>query len=43
LLLCVLALLPLAVHAATNDLSAALQTGLFEEEANRNLPAAIES
>lgn len=43
LLLCVFALLPLAARAATNDLSAALQTGLFEEEANRNLPAAIEA
>ena len=41
LLLCVLALMPLGLHAATNDLSTALQTGLFEEEANRNLPAAI--
>jgi ankyrin repeat protein/tetratricopeptide (TPR) repeat protein len=43
LLLCALALLPLAGRAATNDLSSALQNGLFEEEANRNLPAAIES
>ncbi len=43
ILLCVLALLPLAVRAASNELSSALQTGLFEEEANRNLPAAIES
>jgi ankyrin repeat protein len=31
----------LFAHAATNDLSSALQQGLFEEEANRNLPAAI--
>ena len=29
--------------AATNDLTAALQKGLFEEEANRNLPAAIQA
>jgi ankyrin repeat protein/tetratricopeptide (TPR) repeat protein len=43
LLLCALALLPFAGRAATNDLSSALQNGLFEEEANRNLPAAIES
>ena len=35
-------LLPLAVHAAT-DLSTALQKGLFEEEANQNLPAAIQA
>ena len=34
-------ILPFAVSAATNDLSSALQQGLFEEEANRNLPAAI--
>jgi ankyrin repeat protein len=31
----------LLARAATNDLSSALQQGLFEEEANRNLPAAI--
>ncbi len=31
----------LCARAATNDLSSALQQGLFEEEANRNLPAAI--
>jgi ankyrin repeat protein len=31
----------LFARAATNDLSSALQQGLFEEEANRNLPAAI--
>ena len=43
LLLCVFASLPLSGRAATNDLSTALQTGLFEEEANRNLPAAIEA
>src|SRR2546423_146364 len=29
--------------AATNDLSAALQRGLFEEEANHNLDAAIQA
>jgi ankyrin repeat protein len=29
------------LRAATNDLTAALQKGLFEEEANRNLDAAI--
>jgi tetratricopeptide (TPR) repeat protein len=31
----------MVLHAQTNDLSAALQQGLFEEEANRNLDAAI--
>ncbi|MBI3849896.1 MAG: ankyrin repeat domain-containing protein [Verrucomicrobia bacterium] len=31
------------VRAATNDLSSALQKGLFEEEANRNLDAAIQA
>lgn len=41
--LLVVTLLPCGVGAATNELSAALQTGLFEEEANRNLPAAIEA
>ncbi len=41
LLLCVLALIPAAGHAANNDLTSALQKGLFEEEANRNLDAAI--
>lgn len=30
-------------HAATNDLTGLLQQGLFEEEANRNLDAAIAS
>ena len=30
-------------RAATNDLTAALQRGLFEEEANHNLPAAIQA
>jgi ankyrin repeat protein len=29
--------------ASTNDLATALQKGLFEEEANRNFPAAIEA
>jgi len=43
LLVCALVLTPLGVRAVTNELSAALQTGLFEEEANRNLPAAIEA
>jgi ankyrin repeat protein len=38
-----MALLPLAARAVTNELSTALQQGLFEEEANRNLPAAIEA
>lgn len=40
LLLCVLALIPLTLCAATNDLTGLLQKGLFEEEANRNLDAA---
>ena len=35
-------LLPLAAHAA-DDFSIALQKGLFEEEANQNLPAAIQA
>ena len=43
LLLCVLALIPPALPAATNDLSGLLQKGLFEEEANRNLDAATEA
>jgi ankyrin repeat protein len=42
LLLCVLTLIPAAGHAATNDLTTLLQQGLFEEQANRNLDAAIE-
>jgi tetratricopeptide (TPR) repeat protein len=41
LLLCVFALMPLGLRATTNDLTSALQKGLFEEEANRNLDAAI--
>ncbi|HWY75215.1 MAG TPA: tetratricopeptide repeat protein, partial [Verrucomicrobiae bacterium] len=32
-----------STHAATNDVSALLQKGLFEEEANRNLDAAIQA
>jgi len=32
-----------AGQGATNDITAALQKGLFEEEANRNLPAAIKA
>lgn len=43
LLLCVLAFIPSASIAATNDLSGLLQKGLFEEEANRNLDAATEA
>ena len=43
LVLSIFFLLPFGVRAATNELSTALQTGLFEEEANRNLPAAIEA
>jgi len=42
LLLLLAVLLPLAAHAA-DDLSTALQKGLFEEEANQNLPAAIKA
>ncbi len=42
LLLGVLALMPLAGHAAGTNLTALLQQGLFEEQANRNLDAAIE-
>jgi ankyrin repeat protein len=41
LLLCVLALIPSTSPAATNNLTALLQQGLFEEQANRNLDAAI--
>src|ERR1017187_6746498 len=40
LLLCVFALMPLGLRAATNDLTAALQKGLFEEAAKRHLEAA---
>ena len=43
LLLCVFALIPPASHAATNDLTSALQRGLFEEEANHNLEAAAQA
>ncbi len=42
LLLLLAVLLPFAAHAA-DDLSTALQKGLFEEEANQNLPAAIQA
>ncbi len=38
-----LILLPLCLSAATNDLTGALQRGLFEEEANRNLDAAAQA
>ncbi len=41
LLLCVLALIPSGLRAQTNNLTALLQQGLFEEQANRNLDAAI--
>jgi len=43
LLLCVFAICPLRLSAATNDLSGLLQKGLFEEEANRNLDAAVQA
>ena len=43
LLLCVFALNPSAWCATTNNLTALLQQGLFEEQANRNLDAAIEN
>jgi tetratricopeptide (TPR) repeat protein len=36
-------LLPTSVLAATNDLTSALQQGLFEEEANHNLEAAAQA
>ncbi len=39
----VLIAMPLVVRAVTNDLNAALQRGLFEEEANHNLDAAIQA
>ena len=42
LLLLFAILLPLATRAA-DDLTSALQKGLFEEEANQNLPAAIKA
>ena len=38
---CILLAGAMVLQAQTNDLSAALQKGLFEEEANRNLDAAI--
>src|SRR5882757_6698627 len=43
LLLCVFALMPFAGHEAPRNLTALLQQGLFEEQANRNLDAAIEN
>src|SRR6185369_10567730 len=43
LLLCVFALIPAGVQAQTNNLTVLLQQGLFEEQANRNLDAAIAS
>jgi hypothetical protein len=42
LTLLLVVLLPFAAHTA-DDLSTALQKGLFEEEANQNLPAAIKA
>jgi ankyrin repeat protein len=39
----VLVLAGMAAQAATNDLTTTLQKGLFEEEANRNLEAAIQA
>src|SRR5437870_10267553 len=39
----VLVMLESAAIAATNDLSASLQRGLFEEEANHNFDAAIQA
>jgi ankyrin repeat protein len=41
--LCGCLLLIQSAFAATNDLTSALQKGLFEEEANHNYPAAIEA
>jgi ankyrin repeat protein len=41
LLLCIFALIPPGLRAQTNNLTALLQQGLFEEQANRNLDAAI--
>ena len=41
LLLCVLSLIPPGLRAQTTNLTALLQQGLFEEQANRNLDAAI--
>jgi ankyrin repeat protein len=43
LLLAALVLLAPAARAATNDLTSAIQRGLFEEEANQNLGAAIQA
>ena len=36
-------LLPIGVAAVTNDLTSALQRGLFEEEANHNRDAAAQA
>lgn len=41
LLLCLLVFIPAAARPATNNLTSLLQQGLFEEQANRNLDAAI--
>src|ERR1035437_4782871 len=43
LLAAALCLLASPVRAASNDLTTALQRGLFEEEANQNLGAAIQA
>jgi ankyrin repeat protein len=43
LLLCLSGLTPLGLAGATNDLTSALQKGLFEEEANHNLDAAAQA
>src|ERR1035441_6452019 len=43
LLVAALCLLSSPARAATNDLTTALQRGLFEEEANQNLGAAIQA
>src|ERR1017187_736295 len=43
LLLAALCLLAPPARAATNDVTTALQRGLFEEEANQNLGAAIQA
>ena len=43
LLVAAIALLALPARAASNDLTSAIQRGLFEEEANQNLGAAIQA
>ena len=43
LLLTAILLLTAPARAATNDLTAAIQRGLFEEQANQNLGAAIQA